>query len=171
MGRFLNLNAPCFSRRNRCLLLALWFLWGLISGAVLSAAANSIASLIPAAVIRPGSISGLLTVVALPFLMSFFAAWIQWPWLLYPIAFFKAFLVSFLGLGVLCAYGSAGWLIRLLLLFSECCTLPLLILCWIRLLSGQGRRLLPAASAVFTASLIGSFDYCIVSPFLARVLS
>lgn len=172
MGRFLNLKWLCFQRKNRSPYLALWLSLGLIAGAVVAAAAGSaLDSMIPAAADQVGSLSDLLISVLLPFVLSAFAALMGELWLLYPIAFFKAFLVSFLGFGVMSVYGSAGWLIRCLLLFSECCTLPILILFWIRQLSGQGSRMTVTALAVFAAVLIGSLDYCIVSPFLANVIS
>ena len=172
MGRFLNLKRLCFQRKNRSPYLALCFSLGLIAGAVLAAASgSSLNSMIPLAADKPGSLSGVLLTALLPFGLSAFVGLIGELLLLYPIVFWKAFLVSFIGVGVMGAYGSAGWLMRLLLLFSECCTLPLLILFWIRLLTGQGSRTMFSALNVLAAVLIGSLDYCIVSPFLANVIS
>lgn len=173
MGRFLNLNLPHFSRKNIMVFLALFWFLGLLSGAAFSAAASdSLVPLMRTAVNSRVSINGLLTAILLPFLLSAFAVMIHEPWLLLPVAFGKAFLVSFVGTGVLNAYGSAGWLIRWLLMFSDCCSLPVLFWYWIRQTTGRNRHFFPVTALVLLAAvLISSFDYCVVSPFLATVIS
>lgn len=172
MGRFLNLKLPHFSRRNNRVFLALFWFSGLLTGSALSvAASDSLAPMMRMAVDCCVSIDGLLTAILLPFLLSVFAVLIHEPWLLLPIAFGKAFLVSFLGIGVLAAYGSAGWLVRGLLMFSDCCTLPLLYWYWSRHTSDQRGSGAVSALVLVIAILIGSFDYCVVSPFLAAVIS
>ena len=173
MGRFLNLKLPLFSRKS-CLsvLASSWFL-GHVLGIVFSiAAGDSNVSLMRMALNSHVSISGLLTAILLPFLLSAFAVYLHESWLLIPIAFAKAFIFSYIGLGVMTVYGSAGWLVRLLLMFSDCCSLPVLFWYWIRLLSGQRKATIPATAVpVFLVILIGSFDYCIVSPFLTALIS
>lgn len=173
MDRFLNLKLPQVSRKNPMVFLASFWTLGLLSGAACSvSASDSIVPLMHAAAECCVSITGLLTAILLPFLLSALAVFIQVPRLIYPIAFCKAFLVSFLGLGVMIAYGSAGWLVRLLLMFGDCCITPLLFWYWNRQLSAQHRRSFGLTTTVFLAALcIGSFDYCIVTPFLAAVIS
>lgn len=173
MGRFLNLKLPHFSRKSSLVVLAFsWFL-GLLLGVIFSiAAGDSIVSLMRTAVSSHVSISGLLTAILLPFLLSAFAVFICEPWLLFVIAFLKAFAFSYLGLGVMVAYGSAGWLVWLLLMFSDCCSLPLLLWYWIRFISGRKSTVIPVTVVLFfLAVLIGSFDFCVVSPFLATLIS
>lgn len=149
-----------------------WFL-GLVLGIVFSiAAGDPLVSLMRTAVNSRVSISGLLTAILLPFLLSAFAVLIHESWLLIPIAFFKAFLFSFLGFGVMAAYGSAGWLVRLLLMFSDCCSLPVLFWYWAAHIGGQRNAALPAAVLPLLIAVgIGSFDYYIISPFLAMLIS
>ena len=173
MGRFFNLKLPYFSRKSSLMLLAFsWFL-GLFLGAVFSVAAGEpIVSLMRTAVSSRVSFSGLLTAILLPFLLSALAVFISEPYLLFVIAFLKAFTFSYVGIGVMAAYGSAGWLIRLLLMFSDCCFLPLLMLYWIRLISGKRGSAIPVTVVTgFLAVAIGSFDFCVVSPFLATLVS
>lgn len=118
------------------------------------------------------SITGLLAAIILPFLLSALAVYLQSLRLLPLIAFGKAFLVSFLGLSLLEAFGSAGQLVRWLLMFSDCCSLPLLFWYWLRHISGPGRLTWSGTALVLlVALLIGGFDYCVVSPFLAAVIS
>ena len=173
MGRFLNLKLPHFPRKSSSAVLALFWFLGLVLGVFFSTAAgNTIATLMRTAVNSHVSISGLLTAILLPFLLSAFAVYIHEPWLLIPIAFAKAFVFSYVGLGVMTSYGSAGWLVRLLLMFGDCCSMPLLFWYWTRHISGQRKALLPVTAVVLVlAFVIGSFDFCVVSPFLASVIS
>ena len=173
MGRFLNLKLPHFSRKYSLVILAFsWFL-GLFLGVVFSiAAGDSIISLMSTAVSSRVSIVGLLTAILLPFLLSAFAVLICEPCLLVVIAFGKAFVFSYLSLGLMAAYGSAGWLVWLLLMFSDCCFLPLLMLYWIHFIFGGRSQAIPVTAMIgFAAVAIGSFDFYIVSPFLASLIS
>lgn len=173
MDRFLNLKLPNFGRKVSLTILAVVWLLGLLLGTVISiCAGDSLVSLMRMAVSGRVSISGLLSAMVLPFLLSALAVYIQKPVLLVLIAFGKAFLVSYLGLGAMAAYGSAGWLVRWLLMFSDCCSLPLLWLYWLRLLSGKRRfASIETAALMIAVVLIGSLDYCVVSPFLAVLIS
>lgn len=118
------------------------------------------------------SIAGLLGITTLPFLISAFAVSFSMAWLIFPVCFCKAFAFSFVSLGVLQAFGSAGWLVRLLLLFSDCAGMPLLYGFWLRHLPG-GRPVGVWETAFLLAAcvLLGSVDYRIISPFLAGLLS
>lgn len=70
------------------------------------------------------------------------------------------------------AYGSAGWLVRWLLMFSDILTLPLLCLFWLRAFSHERSQSLCFAAAVgVIAVFIGSLDYTVVSPFAAMLIS
>lgn len=164
---------PRYFRRNPRTLLAISFVSGLVAGtAVSSSAGDLIVRTIPDALSVSGSLSGILTAALVPFALSALAIVMGRPALLYPIAFWKAFLTGFLGFAVLAAYGSAGWLVRSLMLFTECLTLPVLLIYWFLHLSPERLSVpLSTAAAVFAAVLTGTFDYCIVSPFLAAVIS
>ena len=153
------------------LLACAWFL-GLISGVLISLSASDI--LFPtmrAAISSCVSISGLLSAILLPLLFSAFAVYVSNYRLLIPIAFMKAFLFSFLGTGILASFGSAGWLIRALLMFSDIAILPLMWWYWLSALSGSENMAARSAAAFLSAILIGSLDYCVISPFLANLIS
>lgn len=159
-------------RRNPRMILAICFISGLTFGAAFSVSADSMAQLIPAALSAPGSLTGLLSAALLPFLLSALVVFMGRPLFLLPIAFCKAFLAGFLGCSILQFYGSAGLLVRGLLLFSECVTLPALYYYWYRHLSPKHRSVpLTTAASVCVAVLAGTIDYCFVSPFLTAVIS
>lgn len=173
MDRFLKFNLPAMRCKGRKAILALaWFL-GLISGILFSVmASDSVFPTMRAAATGCVSISGLLSAILLPLLFSAFAVYISQPLLLIPIAFGKAFVFSFVGMSVMAAYGSAGWLVRFLLMFSDCMMLPFLWWYWLRYLSGsRASAFCSTALLVSLAVIIGSFDYRVISPFLADILS
>lgn len=172
MDRFLHLNLPAWQRKGPGSLLACAWLLGLVSGAVLSIfAGDPLFSMMRAAASSCVSIPGLLSATLLPLLFSAFAVYISKPWLLIPIAFGKAFLFSYLSVGVMIAFGSAGWLIWWLLMFSDSCSLPLLWWFWLKAVSQpRGSLIRRTGFALAAAAVIGSVDYCIVSPFLADLI-
>lgn len=145
------------------------FSWcgGLFFG--VSAACCSKDNLVPmirAASTCPASLSGLLLSVALPFLISAFAITISEPWLLFPISALKAFCFGFCACGVNLAFGSAGWLVRVLFLFSDVCVIPLMFLFWLRYFDGKSLNLhKELAIWIIIAVCIGVADYCLISPF------
>lgn len=172
MDRYLNFNLPAWRCKKPMFLLACAFLFGLISGVLFSmSASDALFPTMRAAVFGCVSIPGLLSATLLPFLFSAFAVYISCQKLLIPIAFCKAFVFAFVGTGILGAFGSAGWLVRLLLMFSDVASLPLLWWYWQKSLSGSGRFVRNTAIAAGFALLIGSVDYCVVSPFLANLIS
>lgn len=174
----MNLHSPvffcsdAFIRRIRLAALAFCWCSGLMLGLHYAYRADSTYFLLMrmAASCRV-SIVGLLTAVFLPFLLSALAVYISRPELLLPVCFLKAFSFSCSAAAVSAAFGSAGWLIRFLLNFSECCTLPLLCLFWIRHISGvkrpAGRDFLICCIAVLT---IGALDYLLISPYLVDLI-
>ena len=107
--------------------------------------------------------------VLLPLIISALAAFFI-PFALYPIAFMKAFLY---GLSIAClrvAFGSASWLMLILLTFTETISIPFYLCFWSSLLR-QGRDalhrnlLITATAAVLAAAV----DYYVISPFLFEV--
>ena len=148
-----------------------WWL-GIICGIVgYAAAGNSLYLLMRNSPYGTMSIVGLLGVSILPFLFSAFAVSISFPLLLYPICFSKAFLFSFVSFGVLHSYAGAGWLIRWLLLFSDTTGVPLLYCFWLRHLPGFQKPSLSENVLFLVLFLVlGCIDYCIISPFLARLI-
>lgn len=163
---------PLWWRRGCRALLALAFCIGLILG-IFSAgiAGETFFSMMRGAAYSTVSIPGLLSMILLPFLFTAFAVYFSHPWLLLLIGFGKAFSFGLCSCGVMWAFGSAGWLIRMLLIFSDGMILPVLMWLWLRHISGRkpsfSRDL--AVCAAF-ALFIGGFDYCVVSPFLVTLL-
>ena len=120
------------------LFIGLW-LAGLISGTLLAAlSGNHYFLLMRVAASSHVSIVGLTVTVLLPFLCAAFAVYTDRPWMLYAVCFTKVFTFAFCGFGITAAYGSAGWLVRALLQFSDICTVP--VLCWFSLRHLSGRK-------------------------------
>lgn len=117
------------------------------------------------------SITGLLAAVFLPFLFSAFAVYISRPEFLLVICFLKAASFSCCAFALMHAFGSAGWLVRFLLQFSDCCMVPVLV--WFSV-----RHIAKPEKSVWNDFLIcslwmlivGAFDYCVVSPFLVGLI-
>ena len=167
----LSSSAPLQERRKKDrLLLAFFWCAGLFCG--MSGYLTAGMSFLPwmrGAVLGSVSIVGLLGITILPFLISALAVSFSIPWLQLLVCFCKAFLFSFVSLGVWQAFGSAGWLAWLLLMFSDCMGMPLLYGFWLRHLSGDsavGRLETGCYLAAFV--LLGSVDYRIISPFWMR---
>lgn len=89
---------------------------------------------------------------------------------LYPIAVLKAFCFSLCAYSVRLCFGASGWLMELLLLFSDLCMLLPLNWLWLRCISGKGatfRRDILICLAVLT--IVSVLDSLLISPFLASL--
>lgn len=150
------------------------FSWalGLSVGLILvSTVQESVFSLMRAAACCRVSIVGLIVLLIFPLFLSAFAVFLSIPVMLLPIACFKGIALAFCALGVVYAFGSAGWLIRMLLMFSDSFMIPVLFWFWVRHISGNRnllRRdfLICAAFAV----VIGAMEYFLVSPYLVVLM-
>lgn len=158
--------------RRRQLILAFSCLSGLILGFWISGR-NEVTYLLLTrmAPLLHVSVPGLVACVYLPFLFAVFAVFLSRSWLLVPICFGKMFLYSWCGCSTVSAFGPAGWLVQLLLQFSDTLSLPLL--CWfcIRNIDGRAdtatRDFLICSLCVL---IVGITDLCAVSPFLASLI-
>ncbi len=171
MARFFHSDISAFWRKCATPLLACVWMLGLVAGSAVFLSAGTVsASRMPWAFSSQVSIVGLLCVTGLPFLFSAFAVYVSHPGWMLPVVFLKAVSFASVSLGLLTGFGSAGWLMRLLLMFSDLCSLPLLMIFWIRYLPGErSLRFSGIAVFLFCALAIGSIDYCFVSPFLAAL--
>ena len=164
-------HSPLQPRKWRRIFLALCYCAGLLMGSIVAAQAQeSIASWMRTAEFQRVSIVSLLSVTCLHFLISAAAVLIAQVRLFYPVCFLKAFSFGFCAGGVYLVFGSAGWLVCGLLLFTDLCSMPLLYLFWQRYIDGSRRLVL--TDAVLPASLlflIGSLDHCIITPFLMKI--
>lgn len=117
------------------------------------------------------SIVGLLNAALLPFLLSAFFGAFSMPLAIAGVCFVKAFLFSFVSLGILVSFGSGGWLLRYFLLFSGCTTLPLLYWYWLCSVSMSDRlHWLFITCAVFAAIVFTTIlDYRIIAPFVCLI--
>lgn len=164
-------HSPLQPRKWRRMILALCYCAGLAAGAFAAVQAEeSLVSWMRTVQLQRVSIVSLLVVALLPFLISAAAVLIAQVRLFYPVCFLKAFSFGFCAGGVYLVFGSAGWLVCGLLLFTDLCSMPLLYLFWQRYIDGSRR--LALTDAVLPASLlflIGSLDHCIITPFLMKI--
>lgn len=168
----LNGKIPVWWRKASPLFLACTWSMGMLVGTLAADSARTLlCTVIRNAVQLPATIPGLLTTTVLPFLFSAFAFSFYEP-LLLVICVGKAFAFSYCAYGVFITFGSAGWLVRCLFLFSDCIIIPILLFYWIRLFScvstNPRRELL---SCLGISMLIGGIDYYLVSPFLVTLIS
>ena len=167
MPRLFDHDFSPYSRKVRSILLAFTFLCGMILGCVIyqSAELESV-RLMRSAVHGPVSIVGLLIVVLLPFLFSAVAVYISKPCLLLGVAFCKGLFFSLVSMGVMGAYGSAGWLMRFLLMFTDIVSMPVLVFFWLH--SGVSGRISLREILVILAICvcICGIDARIISPVL-----
>ena len=150
------------------------FLWccGLFFGALFSSECSNFFSFWMRTMDPSGvSIVWLFTALFLPFLFSAVAVYLHQSWLLFLLAFIKAFIFGLCLCGVASACGSAGWIICVLLFFSESSLFPVLFFCMKRFLGRPGyfskTEITGLAALVF---LIVSIDRCVISPFLANLI-
>ena len=159
-------------QRKLRLLFIVVFLLGIAVGASLSALVqNSLFTWICSASFGQASFLGLAVVLTGPLLVSFLAFYFTVPILILPIAFMKAVIFGFCGCCILFAYGDAGWLVRLLLLFSDSTMLTALCWYWLKHLDGTRFGLKQnTLLCLLSALIIGITDYMYISPFAAILL-
>lgn len=156
-------------RRMDSTQLALCFFAGIACGfVVFLGAGSSLSSLMRSAADGTVSIVSLLCSALFPFLISAFAVFLSRSALL-AVCFGEAFLFAFTSVGVSRAFGTGGWLVCFLVMFSNTMCLPLLYFFWLRLLSGRISRL-GILAVLALALLIVSVDYRIVSPFWVSLI-
>lgn len=172
MARFLHHLNFHPSRRIFCHILALCWAAGLGCGIFCWFLVDaSLFSLMRSALHGSVSIVSLLSVTALPFFLSAFVVFLSCHGLLFVISFGKGILFAFVSMGTLACFGCAGWLVQLLLCFSDLLSLPLLYWYWLRSFRVSGNSI--HSTELLTAALlflIGSIDYCLIAPFLADLI-
>jgi hypothetical protein len=120
---------------------------------------------------EPLSMVGLLSAALLALLFSATAVYFSLPGLLLVIAFWKAFLIGWFSCGIYAAFGSAGWLVCQLFMFTDLCSGVLLYAYGSRFITGN-RQYFPAFSCLFAVfgCLIAAVDYSFVAPLLRGAL-
>ena len=159
-------------QRKLRLLFIILFLLGIVAGAgIATQVRSSLYVWIYSAGCSGVSFLGLAVVLLLPLLVSFSAFYFDAPILVLPIVFLKASVFSFCSCCVLFAYGDAGWLVRLLMLFSD--SVMLGVLCWYWLQHLDCKRFELKQNTILcllVAVMIGITDYMYISPFTAMLL-
>lgn len=119
----------------------------------------------------PVSIVGLFCTAALPFLLSALAVMISQCWLLMILGFGKAFLFSLISFGILKTWSSSGWLLQLLLMSGGWMHMMLHYLFCLRCVFWDRKVSFACFFVLFSLLLlISSMDFCVISPFLARII-
>ena len=169
MNRFVFSQLPSKCRKYGTSILACSWTLGLVFG-ICSVASGSFGPVFQQAADLSPSFFSIISVLFLPLVISLLALFAGWRWVIFPLAFLKALSFAYVGWSILAAFGSAGWLIRLLLMFSDCTTVPLLWWFWNKALTLEFDALVPASfSAALTILGIGILDYGVISPFLVSL--
>lgn len=173
MALFSHHEFPHLWRKGCTILLALCFLSGLIFGmfAYISAE-ETLLPMMRRTFYGNVSIVSLLSVTCLPFLLSAFAVYTTWPGFMLAVSFAKAFVFSFVSLGIYSCIHSAGWFLLWLLIFTDLLSMPVMYFFWLRNLSGEGKLSLPVmVMCTSLVILIVSLYIRFISPFLAQILN
>ena len=113
----------------------------------------------------------LLIRVLIPFLICAVGILLDQRWIIYGCAFGKAVAMCFASLWVLSCFGSGGWLVRFLLLFTDTLMCGIWYGFWMDALSGNKldipRFLLFCAGGCFIAGV----DFRMISPLVTRILN
>lgn len=154
---------------RRCLLLAAACFAGLVLGILWGSHTGIISdSWMLGALTSPLSIPGLTAILLVPFLLIALAIFYSRLWLLCLTLVMKMFCFGACGWALTAFFGSAGWLVRFLLMFSDSMMLPMLCFLALRRCTGRlsrGDFLLGVGWMV----LVGALDFWLVSPFLATL--
>ena len=161
-----------YLRRKRKFFLASIWICGLYFGSFAASQNSALVSMMRTAAQSRVSIVSLLPVLLLPFLISAFAVSISKPWLIILVCFSKAFSFGLHVGAISIAFGSAGWLARMLLLFSAGCCVPVLYWFWLRHFSGRYRSAVWRDFGICSGIVlfIGFLDCGIISPYLASII-
>lgn len=161
-----------FRRKVGRSFLACCWIGGLICGICFCLNAGmSLFSWMRDGLLGPVSIRPMLCVTLLPFFLAAVAVFASGSGLLFGLAFAKGFSMACVGLAVQLLWADGGLLMRWLLLFASIHTAPLLYGFCLR---HVGRDCPPSFAEIawlLTAGCsLGSIDYFIIVPFLARLI-
>ena len=150
-----------------CILL-LWFLGVDLAYWVFQTSGSVFCTLMGRAFSGSVSIVGLLSILIFPFLITVLASVLRKSYPLYMMSFVNGFVYSICSLSVHSYFGSAGWLVHFLLMFSQTSNLVVLLSIWIRFVLNK--------RCVSLKTIIWGFVLCVVilvidlqliSPFVA----
>ena len=159
------------SRQSRYIVFCLFWLAGFLLGMVLVAGLDgSLFSLMRPAFGGWVSIIRQFAALILPFLFAAFAAYSNKPFFVQFLCLLKACGFTFCGMAINSAYGSAAWLVRFLLQFSDTLTLP--IFCWfcLQILRKKCVVLNDLIICIVFAAIFVCIEHFAVLPFLAELI-
>lgn len=159
------------NRKLSTIILAFCWFAGLLTGCFFADHAGNIHfSMMRRAVSGSVSIAGLV-VVLLPFLFTAIAVYLSRTWLFLPFCFFRAFRFAYVAGLVSGSFGASGWLVRLLLLFTDGCQMPVLLWIWFRWIGNGGRKAVhQICVCAILSAVVWGIDYFVVSPFLGMLI-
>lgn len=154
--------------RKSVFFLAFSWIAGIIAGSFLSPILSEYSvPLMRMAVESRVSIIGLVVVILVPCLLSAIAVHLSKNWIIYLLSSVKGICFGFCIQVLLQCYGSAAWLLYILVLFSDICMLTPLFLFWIRHAYGSKQMLYRDMLYYFIcAAIICIIDYLLISPSL-----
>lgn len=159
-------------RKEAPMVLAIFWLAGILFGAACCyVSTEDTVSLMRGICAGPVSIVGVMNAVFVPFLLSVVFIMLSMKRMLMVLCFLKAFLFSFVSVGILASCGSSGWLLRYFLLFCDCTMLPMLYWYWRRAFTGPAKHLW--ISSVFACCIIlltTVLDYRVIAPSVRQIL-
>lgn len=153
-----------------CFLAFLWISC-LVVGCYIASNDSFVVSLMRFAPGSEVSIVGLTVSLILPLFISVVGLYFCKSAVIYTFSSIKAFCTGYLLYAVSTAFGNAGWLIRLLLLFSD--TGITIVILWLLFRHLNGRKKTFKADVMlsfFAAIMIGMVDYLLVAPFLQSLM-
>lgn len=159
------------ARKGMLFLLACCWISGLLCGVIcFSVSSSGVISLMRRTVLSPVSIVGLLNAALIPFLLSALFSLLSIDWIVFCIVFIKAFIFSFVSLGLILSFGSGGWLLRFFLVFGDYAALPLLFWCWMRMVSvGAGRSVILLSFVCCALVIAIVLVYRVIAPFVCLI--
>lgn len=160
------------ARKGMPLILAVCWITGVVFGVFCYCSSPpEVASLMHRAVFCSASIVGLLNAALIPFLLSALFMALSMPIMFFGLCFVKAFLFSFVSVGILACSGSGGWLLRCLFLFSDCAALSVLFGYWFWFVSTPGKscRFVTTCVVFLVLVLVTILDYRVIAPIVCVI--
>ena len=118
---------------------------------------------------RHVSIVGFAVAYFLPYLVSFLLIVHSKPWLVYFICGIRIFCFSSISSSLVISFGTAGWLVRLLMLFPDICLLPIMM--WLSHASLMGHRSHRSLMiSIILILVVGMIYFSMISPFGANLI-
>ena len=116
------------------------------------------------------SIADIMFISVIPLVLSVLCVHFSLPVLLTPLAFLKAFCFSASSFRLLWTFGNAGWLLRFLLMFSDCALVVALLWFWLSHINGDKRHFIKnAVNCIKVMFVVGVVDCLLIVPVLQTV--